>query len=282
MIITPVTNRFTYNNLIPFTSVVVGDHTYSDDVYNNAKEWYEQNKKEDEIYNTYSISYAKQVHECLLCIKNKKKEEKIAEQEAKDEKVKRLKQKFIKSEWDLGLGECGLTKGQYDKLIDDVLYPFALDTVSENTSSNIPNGILITGSNDKHNEEVAYALARQVLRGNYYDNLVELSPYDITSGEEDEFREDLNRIKEDSKNKYEKTKQRTIIYIPEFDKLCRDGYDDDYDPAMNNFMKAYFKDCPSSGCTILATASSADNIERPFFSNKSRFGIVLDLSNNEG
>lgn len=282
MQITPVTNRFTYNNLIPFTSVVVGNYTYPDDVYNNAKKWYDQNKKEDELYRTYDIPFAKQIHECLCRIKNEKKEEKIAEQEAKDEKDKRLKQKFIKSEWDLGLGECGLTKGQYDKLIVSVLYPFAMDTISKDPSATIPNGILITGSDDKHNEEVAYALARQVLRGNYYDNLVEISPYDIASGEEDEFRDDLIQIKEDAKNKYEKTKQRTIIYIPEFDKLCRDVYDDDYDSVMNNFMKAYFGDCASSGCTILATANSVDNIELPFFSNKSRFGTVLDLSNNEG
>lgn len=282
MLITPVTNRFTHNNLIPFTSVVVEGYTYSDNVYKNAQDWYKQNRSEDELYQTYDISFAKQIHECLCRIKNKNKNEKIAEQEAKDKKVERLKQKFIKSEWDLGLGECGLTKGQYDKLIVDVLYPFAMDTVSKNTASTIPNGILITGSNDKHNEEVAYALARQVLRENYYDNLVEISPYDITSGEEDEFRDDLIQIKEDAKTKYEKTKQRTIIYIPEFDKLCREVYDDDYDSVMNNFMKTYFLNCASSGCTILATASSVENIEHPFSSNKSRFGTILDLSNNEG
>lgn len=311
MRIAPIINNNVYNNKISFKSKVIDGRTFSDKVYADSLKYtalkYDHDMVCDAVLSRYSwfekwfdapFDYLREVHDCMYHMelakeKNIKERERLRKQKeaeiAKIEEEKRkhsekqafilrLSDKFSKLESGFGLSECGLTKKQTEKLIKEVVLPFAMDKLDDNVAVDIPNGIIITGGRDKQKEETAYGLANQVLRGDFNRNFVEVSYFEDT----DEFEETLEQIKENAREKYEIDKSRTIIYIQDFDSISKNIYDDDYDPHLNNFLKNYFLDCAENGCTILATASSFEDMEQTFLINKQRFNVQVDLDNSEG
>ena len=55
----------------------------------------------------------------------------------------------------------------------------------------------------------------------------------------------------------------------------------DYAAELNSFLKVYMLNCAKNGCILLATAKDESKIESPFLINNKRFGVIVNLENED-
>lgn len=287
---------------ITFKGKTINDHYYTDQEYVDAMNYKDRYEWESnllsDIYDRYGFwQYVftfkpdEHVAEVKKCVSDIKAEEEKEAKKAKEleDKEKRLIEELEKANAkpiarekaiaelsainpNKGLGNCNISDGLREILIEEFVIPFAVDQINreEGLPTEVPNGLLLYGSDSDKSVKTARALAEQVLQDKFSSNFKEVS---IKNNNFSKFEDELKDIKEKASIKYEKTGQRNIILIKDFDKIAFDNDHPEYNPQLNSFLKLYFLDCAESGCTILATAKNIDNIENPFIVNKKRFAI---------
>ncbi|MFA6988929.1 MAG: hypothetical protein WC197_02565 [Candidatus Gastranaerophilaceae bacterium] len=287
---------------ITFKGKTINEHCYTDQEYVDAIKY--KNKKDltiADISHRYSIleilfsmKAEKHVDKIKQCIADIKAEEsKKAAREVEKTRKFQEEEKWLKEELeklnaqtsakekaiaqltqitsDKGVGRYNISGKLFEKLTEKFIRPFALDKINkeEGFPTEVPNGIILYGSSDK-SAQIAITLAEQVLQDKLLSSFKQVS---IKNNDFQQFRNELNDIKEKASIEYEETGQRTIILIKNFDEIARNIEDPEYNPPLNSFLKTYFLDCAESGCTIFATAQKPENIEEPFVINNKRFAI---------
>ncbi len=187
-------------------------------------------------------------------------------------------QRAMRTQKNQGLKRLILPKKILDELVENVVNPFAIDNLNKENGwvTEVPNGVLLYSSSSRKNMEVIKALAEQILQdkfqSNFYTFLLENNNYH-------EIEKDLNRIKIKAEAEYNKIGQRSIIFIPNFDKIALEYDNPNYNPRLNDFLKIFFLDCANRGCTIFSTAQNINRIEEAFIINKQRFTFNINLRN---
>ncbi|MEI7475746.1 MAG: AAA family ATPase [bacterium] len=170
-----------------------------------------------------------------------------------------------------------LKQDTIDLIITSFIKPFATDKIDKNEglSTKVPNGVLLHSPYSTNNQNIAKALAEQVLQDKFHTHFKEVS---MKNNNYYEFEETLENIKEQALTDYDDNDQRTIIFIKDFDKIALTEDNKEYNSQLNSFLKTFFLDCAESGCTILATATNINDIESPFTINEGRFKAIIPLT----
>lgn len=179
---------------------------------------------------------------------------------------------FIEIKDGEGLGACNLTDDNLEILKEEVLRPFAENKLNKESEGDIPNGVLAAGRDFEQSEKLLTELARKILKEDF-----DISFKKVQFISTEQFQNLLDLTKQNASDEYRNSGKRVIIYIPDFDKIAKSPYAEDYSPELNSFLKVYFLDCARSGCTIFASANDKDDIEPPFLINNERFKVVVDL-----
>ncbi len=306
--------EFNTNNLschkkksVAFKGEIVNGNYYTDREYIDAMQY----KNHDDVtvsnfvsrygFFTYVFTQAPERHvaevkKCIADIKAVERREaqaraeKLRQQEAEQERLKKELEKAreesrkreeaiqnaIKQQQNRGLSRCQLPQYILDKLVENVVNPFAVDQLNKKDGwrTEVPNAVLLYSSSPQKNEQIAKALGEQILQDKYSNNFHTVS---LESSSNSRFEENLKTIKSNAAINYQRTGQRTIIFIPNFDKIATDYDTPHYNPKLNGFLKAFMLDCTDNGCTIFATAQNINNIEEPFLINKQRFSVKINL-----
>ncbi len=217
--------------------------------------------------------------EKLRAIEKAKRElsKKIEDIEKKENDRKKIIAKYTNIDKNTELLSCGLSKENLEQLSEELFHPYAESVADKTQYPNTPNGVLIQGSDSVQKERVAKAIARQIQQENTISNFQQVN----FDGNIEKFQNVLQRIKAIASQKYFHNKEMTIIYIPDFDKIALKPNKADYIPELNSFLKVYMLNCAKNGCILLATAKDEGKIESPFLINNKRFGVIVNLENED-
>lgn len=217
--------------------------------------------------------------EKLRAIEKEKQElsKKIEDIEKKENDRKKIIEKYTNLDKNTELLSCGLSQENIEQLSEELFHPYGESIADEVQYPNTPNGVLIQGDNAAQNEKTVKAIARQIQQENTISNFQQVN----FDGNIEKFQNDLQRIKTFANQKYSQKKEMTVIYIPDFDKIALKPIKADYRPELNSFLKVYMLNCAKNGCILLATAKDESKIESPFLINNKRFGVVINLENED-
>ncbi len=217
--------------------------------------------------------------EKLRAIEKEKQElsKKIEDIEKKEKERKKIIEKYANIDKNTELLSCGLSQENIEQLSEELFQPYGESVANEEQYPNTPNGLLIQGDDSAQNEKAAKAIARQIQQENTISNVQQIN----FDGNIEKFQNDLKRIKTIASQNYSQKKEMTVIYIPDFDKIALKPNKADYRPELNSFLKVYMLNCAKNGCILLATAKDEEKIESPFLINNKRFGIIVNLENED-
>lgn len=291
-----------------FKGKTINGHYYTDQEYVDAMKY----KSYDRVDCTYfrdrygfwqyyftqaPEQHANEVNKCINDIKEEEKRKnaireeksraiekakqelskKIEDIEKKENDRKKIIEKYTNLDKNTELLSCGLSQENIEQLSEELFHPYAESIADEAQYPNTPNGILIQGSDSARQEKVAKAIAGQIQQENTISNFQQV----IFDGNIEKLQNDLQEIKTIANQKYSHKKELTVIYIPDFDKIALKPNKADYIPELNSFLKVYMLNCAKNGCILLATAKDESKIESPFLINNKRFGVVINLENED-
>lgn len=247
------------------------------------------------VFTQKSEKHAKEVNKCIDDIKEeerqknaireaklkeieKEKQElakKIEEIEKEENSRKKNIEKYTNLDKNTELLSYGLSQDNIEQLSEELFLPYAESIADGAQYPNTPNGVLIQGNDSAQNEKIAKTIARQIQQENTISNFKQVN----FDGNIEKFQNDLQEIKAKANQKYSQKKEITVIYIPDFDKIALKPNKADYVPELNSFLKVYMLNCAKNGCLLLATANDECKIESPFLINNKRFGVIVNLEN---
>ena len=292
----------------PFKGKTINGHYYTDQEYIDAMKY----KSRGQVYcsdftDRYGFweyvftqkpeKHANEVNKCINDIKEEKRRKneireeklraiekekqelakKIEDIEKKENYRKKIIEKYTDINKNTDLLSCNLSQDNIEQLSEELFHPYAESIADELQYPNIPNGVLIKGNNSVLNEKAAKAIARQIQQENTISNFQQV----IFDGNIEKFQNDLQEIRTIANQKYSQKKEITIIYIPNFDKIALKPNKADYAAELNSFLKVYILICAKNGCILLDTAKDESKIESPFFINNKRFGVIVNLENED-
>ena len=201
----------------------------------------------------------------------------IEELEQKEEKRQQTIEKYTNIEKNTALCDCCLSSDNKNLLLDELFIPYAESIADKTEYPNIPNGILIYSPNSIQNDKAVKAIASQLQQEKFSSNFKQIN----FDGDIEKFQNDLLEVKAIANQKYSHKKEITVIYIPDFDKIALKTDKNNYTAELNSFLKVYMLDCAKNGCIIASTAKNENNIESPFLINNKRFGVIINLEDED-
>jgi len=176
-----------------------------------------------------------------------------------------------------GLGTCDVNEETQKILTEAFLQPLGEKIADGIQLDALANAVLVSADDSQRSENVVKALAEQILKDKMQQNFTEIC-YDNDSKL---FQSALIDAKQQASQKHSKNKDISVIYIPNFDKIALRPKNPQYDYELNSFLKAFMLDCAQNGVFVFATAENANKIEPPFLINNRRFGVNVNLDDEE-
>lgn len=293
---------------VSFQSKMVNKHIYTDREYVDAMKYkYRGRAYCSDFFERYSVwSYFftnkpdKHTAEVNKCIKDIKEVEK-REAAARAEMLKKLEEEKQRNEKELlkiqteeenrqniidsytklhkthGLGACDLSEKIQETISDDFLQPLGESIADKTRFTTLPNAVLVSGNDFQQNEKVVKALATQILKDKTPQNFTEIR----YENNPEIFQSTLTKAKLEASQKYKENSDISVIYIPDFDKIALKPNNPEYDASLNSFLKVFLLDCAKNGVFVFATAKDENKIESPFLINNKRFGVSINLNDEE-
>ncbi|MFA6988927.1 MAG: ATP-binding protein [Candidatus Gastranaerophilaceae bacterium] len=169
---------------------------------------------------------------------------------------------------DFGLGKIAGYKQDKLALNKAFISPFLKSMENSEIYEKVPNGVLLYGLSGNGKTTMALALAEQVLGDKVTTNF-----YNLSNKNGEKVVAELEIIKEKASNEFEETRQRTIVFIDEFDGIALENGINGYNGSVNGQLKTFLNDCANYGITVVATTNHPRNIEEAFTINKKRFNV---------